>query len=252
MTIPFEEYVDKANKAHSVDELVTVFLETVKRHGYDKMIFCLMSEHKHIGLGPGVGHLQNYPGDWMQYYFEQDFDKIDPVITYSYQKLGSFTWEEMNERLELTPRQKLCLNLGVEAGLYNGVCTPLWGPNRFAGIALASSEKRDACDGNIDIITAYCQHFYIAFQRLHAMRKHNDMSVPNIYLTSREKEILTLVAEGKSDQDIATILRLSAHGIDFHLRNIYKKMGTNSRTYATSKAIVLGLIHPLLNPYIRA
>ena len=168
MAISFEEYVDRINKARSVDELLQVFLETVKQHGYDRMIFCLLSDHKQIGLTAGVGHLRNYPDDWMKYYFEQEFDKLDPVISYCYQKLGTFTWQEMSERLDLTRKQKLCLNLGTEAGLNNGICTPLWGPHRFAGIGLATTEKKDACDANTDIITAYCNHFYIAFQRLHA------------------------------------------------------------------------------------
>jgi DNA-binding CsgD family transcriptional regulator len=251
MTIPFEEYVEKGNAARSVDALLLVFLETVKYHGYDKMIFCLMSDHKQIGLKAGVGHFHNYPDDWMKYYFEQGFDKVDPVISYCYQKLGTFTWQEMSERLDLTRKQKLCFNLGVEAGLNNGVCTPFWGPHRFAGIGLASTEKKDACDGNIDMITAYCNHFYIAFQRLHAKPENPDNPVPNIYLTCREKEVLTLVAEGKADQDIAFLLELSPHGVDFHMRNIYKKMQTNSRVYAASKAIDLGLIRPLLHPYTR-
>ena len=81
-------------------------------------------------------------------------------------------------------------------------------------------------------------------------REYDD-PVPNIYLTPREKEILTIVAEGKSDRGYRVLLKLTPHGVDFHMRNIYKKMQTNSRTYAASKAIDLGLIHPLLHPYIR-
>lgn len=169
MAISFEEYVEKANKARTVDELVQVFLDAVGQHGYDKMIFCLLSDHKKIGLTAGVGHLRNYPADWMQTYFEEHFDEIDPVIAFSYQRIGTFTWKEMCEQLDLTPKQKLCLNLGTEAGLYNGICTPLRGPHRFAGVGLASSEKKDACDGNTDMMTAYCNHFYICFQRLHAL-----------------------------------------------------------------------------------
>jgi DNA-binding CsgD family transcriptional regulator len=251
MAISFEEYVDRMNKARSVDELLQIFLETVGQHGYDKMIFCLLSDHKQIGLSAGVGHLRNYPADWMQYYFEQNFDKYDPVISYTYQQLSTFTWQEMSERLDLTRKQKLCLNLGAEAGLNNGLCTPLRGPHRFAGIGLATTEKKDACDTNLDMITAYCNHFYICFQRLHAPPQNPNLPVPNIYLTSREKEILTMVAEGKSNHEMGLLLKLTADGVNFHMRNIYKKMQTNNRIYAAGKAIELGLIHPLLNPYIR-
>lgn len=251
MVIAFEDYVEKANAAPSVDTLLQVFLETVKHHGYDKMIFCLLTDHKQIGLEAGVGHLRNYPSDWMKYYFEQGFDQLDPVISYCYQKLGTFTWQEMSERLDLNRKQKLCLNLGIEAGLNNGICTPLWGPHRFAGIGLASTEKKDACDGNVDMITAYCNHFYLAFQRLHAKTEKTDNLVPNIFLTPKEKQVLTKVAEGKSDQHIASILKLSLHGVDFHMRTIFNKMEINNRTAAATKALDIGLIRPLLHRHTR-
>lgn len=244
--LPFEQFIDKSNQAKTVDELLDVFLATVKQHGMDKMIFCLLSDHKKIGLEAGVGHLRNYNPDWMEYYFNQGYDQIDPVISYCYQKLGTFTWEEMTQRLKLTPIQKTCLNQGIESGLNNGICTPLWGPHRFAGIGLASSEKKDTFDGRLDLITAYCNHFYIAFQRLHERQKKipANEEVPNIYLTAKEKEILTWVHKGKSDNDIADILNISYSTVRFHLNKTYRKLHANHRILAAAKALSYGLIHP--------
>src|ERR1700722_4930011 len=111
MAISFEDYIDRINKARSGAELLQVFLETVGQHGYDKMIFCLLSDHKQIGLTAGVGHLRNYPADWMKYYFEQEFDKLDPVISYCYQKLGTFTWQELLIGGMLNPPHELSLNM---------------------------------------------------------------------------------------------------------------------------------------------
>lgn len=244
MLVPFEEYIERTNTAQSVDELLQIFLDTVKQHGMDRMIFCLLSDHKKIRLSAGVGHLRNYPKDWMDYYFEQGFDKLDPVISYCYQRLGTFTWKEMAERLNLTRKQKLCLDLGKEAGLNNGICTPLYGPQRFAGIGLASSEKKDTFDGRYDLITAYCNHFYIAFQRLHEKEQDQEQDEKNIYLTPKEREVLLWAARGKSTNDISDILTISEATVNFHLSNIYKKLDANSRILATCKAISLGLIHP--------
>jgi hypothetical protein len=38
--------------------------------------------------------------------------------------------------------------------------------NQTDGIGLASVEKKDAFDGNVDLVSAYCHHFYVAFKRL--------------------------------------------------------------------------------------
>jgi len=218
---------------------VTEFLGTVKKHGLDRMIFCLQTNHDHIDMKPGVGVIQNYPEDWMKHYFEKGYERIDPVITYCQSKMATFTWAEIPERMHMTRAQFQCLNMGIEAGLYNGICTPLWGPNSFAGIGLASAEKVDSFEGNLDLVTAYCNHFYIAFQRLN---RKKDFPERMVYLTWREHEVMRWAAEGKSDGEIATILNLTEDTVDWNFRNIFKKLNANNRTLATSKALSYGLI----------
>lgn len=236
--IPFEEFIEKSNQAKDVDELLTIFLSATKSHGLDKMIFCLLSDHEEIGLKAGVGHLANYQQDWLDYYFSQGFDKIDPVISYCYQKQGSFTWSELAQGMNLSPIQKKCLYGGIEAGLNAGICAPVWGPHRFAGIGLASSEKKDNFDGKIDLITAYCNHFYIVFKKLHQKEKNDN----KIVLSSREREVLLWMSKGKTYDEIGTILSVSEHTVIYHVRNIFRKLHANDRTLAVAKALSFGLI----------
>ena len=241
MLVSFETFVEKANRARTTDELVTEFLGTVKQHGLDRMVFCLQTRHQGIDLKPGFGVLQNYPEDWMKHYVEKDYARIDPVTVYCMNKMETFTWAEIPQRMNMTRQQFQCLNMGIEAGLYNGVCTPLWGPGQFAGVGLASAEKVDSFDGNLDLITAYCNHFYIAFQRLN---RKSDRPEHNIYLTAREKEVLTWAAAGKTDGEIGTILTLSEDTVDSYFRTAFKKLSANTRVMAVSKALSYGLIRP--------
>jgi DNA-binding CsgD family transcriptional regulator len=241
MLVSFETFVEKANKARNTDELVKEFLGTVRQHGLDRMVFCLQTKHQGIDLQPGFGVLQNYPEDWMKHYAEKDYARIDPVTVYCMNKMDTFTWAEIPQRMNLTRQQFQCLNMGIEAGLYNGTCTPLWGPNQFAGIGLASAEKIDSFDGNLDLITAYCNHFYIAFQRLN---RKSDRPEHNIYLTPREQEVLTWAAAGKTDSEIGDILNLSEETVDTYFRTSFKKLNANTRVMAVSKALSYGLIRP--------
>ncbi len=48
-------------------------------------------------------------------------------------------------------------------------------------------------------------------------------------LTKREREIVNLLAEGKSDRDISQILCISPHTVRVHLSNIMKKLGVKNR-----------------------
>jgi DNA-binding CsgD family transcriptional regulator len=61
-------------------------------------------------------------------------------------------------------------------------------------------------------------------------------------LTEREVEVLRLVAEGRSNHDIARALVLSQKTVERHLSNIFTKLGVPSRTAAAAYAHEHGLI----------
>lgn len=61
-------------------------------------------------------------------------------------------------------------------------------------------------------------------------------------LTNREIEVLNLLIEGRSSQELAESLFCSKRTIDFHLANLYHKLGVSNRVQAVRRAMVLGLI----------
>lgn len=61
-------------------------------------------------------------------------------------------------------------------------------------------------------------------------------------LTVREAEVLTLVAEGRSNRDIGRELFLSEATVKSHLVHIFTKLGVGSRTAAVARARELGVI----------
>jgi LuxR family maltose regulon positive regulatory protein len=61
-------------------------------------------------------------------------------------------------------------------------------------------------------------------------------------LTERELEVLRLICEGYSNQDIASELVVTIHTVKTHASNIYGKLGVRSRTQAIAHARDLGLV----------
>jgi len=65
----------------------------------------------------------------------------------------------------------------------------------------------------------------------------------NTELSERELEILKLLATGLSNKEIASQLFLSVNTVKVHLRNIFAKLGVQSRTEATLIAIQRGYVN---------
>ena len=63
-----------------------------------------------------------------------------------------------------------------------------------------------------------------------------------IYLTSREIEVLRLVADGLDNKAIALQLQISKHTVKFHISSIFSKLDVSSRTEAVAFGLRQGLI----------
>jgi LuxR family maltose regulon positive regulatory protein len=64
-------------------------------------------------------------------------------------------------------------------------------------------------------------------------------------LSEREIEVLQLIAEGLTNQEVASRLYLAQSTIKVHTRNIYGKLGVNNRTQAVARARALGILPSL-------
>lgn len=60
-------------------------------------------------------------------------------------------------------------------------------------------------------------------------------------LTEREMQILDQLVSGSSPAKISSLLDISVHTVRFHVKNIYKKLGVNSRPEMMKRAHDLGL-----------
>lgn len=68
------------------------------------------------------------------------------------------------------------------------------------------------------------------------------MTTDSTQISEREREVLQLVATGATNQQIADSLDISVNTVKVHLRNIFGKTGTTSRTEVTVFALRTGLV----------
>ena len=70
----------------------------------------------------------------------------------------------------------------------------------------------------------------------------NTKALNTLGISQREQEVLALLANGQSNQQIADSLFVSINTIKTHIKNLYAKLEVSSRTQAVQKARDLHLI----------
>lgn len=63
-----------------------------------------------------------------------------------------------------------------------------------------------------------------------------------MFVSKREAEILILMSQGLSSQEVSAALKVSIATVETHRKNIIRKLKVNNSTAAVAKAIRLKLI----------
>ena len=101
---------------------------------------------------------------------------------------------------------------------------------------------RGAMHGEAAISPILAGRMLEEFRRLSQGQPHAAIPDDLAVLTLREVDVLSLVAQGRTDKEIAAQLSISLHTVKSHLRNILAKLQVNSRREAAWLARNKGLL----------
>ena len=133
----------------------------------------------------------------------------------------------LREVADLGTRARVALPLRVEADEDLVAVGP--GPRE----PVAVGPGRPGSDAGADIARAIDERVIASLRKGPA----------DIYgLSPREREVLNILAEGRTDRDIAARLFISERTVHVHVRRILSKLGVSSRTEAAGVAIRQGLV----------
>jgi LuxR family transcriptional activator of bioluminescence operon len=187
--------------------------------------------------------ISGYPEQWVDHYFEQSFNSIDPVILYCAQHIIPIQWKNLTTSDE-NGRMRV-MNEARDFGLKTGISMPIHSPHGELGV-LSLALNHDGNEAG-EITTRAMPYVQLIAGHLHeAVRRVSGLvnKVGEYELTAREKECLRWAADGKTSWEIAAVLSTSERTVNFHLNNAMVKLDVNNRQHAVAKAVLLGLIHP--------
>ncbi|MEO0031799.1 MAG: hypothetical protein RIS94_1557 [Pseudomonadota bacterium] len=175
----------------------------------------------HVDLAQSNNHvirLHNYPDHWALDYDSQALGLVDPVHRASYMTAIGFRWSQIPWLLPLTEGDRSILEQGKRQGLSDGFTVPVHVPGEARGscsFATGSGEMPDT----LTLLHAQVAGTYAfeAARRLWLRRGTSPEPLRPV-LTDRQRECVLLLAQGKSDAEIATILGISRDTATAHVR----------------------------------
>ena len=110
--------------------------------------------------------------------------------------------------------------------------------------SVADQDLVEACHAAVRGESFLYPGVLIALVRSYLDRIRRGEALPTTVLTSREDEVVKLIAEGHSSKEIAQRLTISIKTVERHRSNILEKLGMRDRTELTRYAIRVGLVEP--------
>ncbi|MBI3347312.1 MAG: hypothetical protein HY020_08895 [Burkholderiales bacterium] len=154
----------------------------------------------------------------------------------------------------LGPVRDALLAAQFPAVLVHGVSRPQR-PQEIESFFIFAAQDGAALAGHADRLELLTPHIHGAWQRVQAVER--DVGVagaplpPTIRVggvTQREREILSWLREGKSNQQIAEELGISALTVKNHVQKILRKLNASNRAQAVAQAMSLQLLERVQTP----
>ena len=219
------------------DSLAAAFLKAIQTLGFRHFACCSHVDPLHPP--PEAIMMHNYPAGWMRTYSEAKLYEIDPVMKRAESHPLPFFWDSAFQSAPITKSQKIILADAAGYGLTHGYTVPLclsWQPGALRASCSVIPESTPVDPRNYLAIEVMATYLYFFASRTHAPL----LTAAHAELTQRERQCLTLVAQGRGDWTIGRVLGLSESTVHYHIEQLKRRLRVATRMQAVVEAFMTG------------
>lgn len=237
MLVSIDQFLIKSREINSVAELFQSYKELLLALGFNRVCFAVTSNHPTLSSDHELGVIYDSSmSDWVEHYTKSQYLEVDPVHKQGILSPGIQVWSEWAERQELPDSQANIFAAVERFGLYEGLTMSVHGSGgtKTAILMARSAPTNQKLDQkSLDAIELASHQFHKCY--LDLMEHEFDLSA-NV-LSAREEEVLKWMAQGCTKAEVGEKLIMSSHTVDYHMRNILKKLDARNTVAATAIAI---------------
>lgn len=187
-----------------------------------------------------------WPDGWPGRYLRKKYSLIDPTVRYLGHARKGFNWEQTIPAFETDPHAGRMQRMMIDArnhGLEGGYNFPIHGRRGLLGCLSVGGKPVDLSLRDMIEFEALAKAVFWRILEIADPSAHEELSsAVEVSLTQREMEALFYLADGLTSIEIASVLQLSNHTVDWYMNALQAKLNAKNRQHAVAIGFRLGLI----------
>lgn len=228
-----QTFVRDVKGARSLEEIQEMLSHATREFAFDHFA---LAQRNGMQLRNTPIQLTDYPDDWVGLLRSSGFWADDPVLMASQRSVTPFAWADLDDIIDLTPKQQSYMRVAARQGLLNGWTVPIHIPGEATGLCSFVVSSDRALPRHSLPAAQYLACF--AFEAARRLANRNEPPQPR--LTKRQLECVVLAARGKSDWVAGQILGLAPDTVHKYLEQAKARFGVSSRTELVVRALYNG------------
>lgn len=182
-----------------------------------------------------------WPDRWPEIYVRKKYIIVDPTLLYLNHARAGFRWRDTIAAFRSNPHRKRMERMMVDArnnGLEDGYIFPVHARRGLVGNITVGGKAVDLHPAEMGLFDCVAKKLFWKLENVDG----GERTDTQIHLTRREMEALRYLADGMTSNEIARVLSISNHTVDWYMAGIQEKLNAKNRHHVVALSFRLGLI----------
>lgn len=226
------EVIEQLDRVHTANDLMMLLADALGDFGFNAFVLTRLPRPPHAILPHFI--VNGWPAGWTERYGEAGHHRHDPLARHCMTTSEVFGWSEIPPALVANAKAQQVVAEAAAFKLNDGLCVPLHTALGVGGLSLAG-ERVELPPGARHMVKL------LAFQACLAIERLPDQAGPRpARLSTRERDVLSWTALGKTSHEIGVILGISSHTVGEHLRHVRRKLCTTNNAQSVAEGLRSG------------
>lgn len=239
---PMLSHLEALTSATTIEDVWELHVACMAEYGFDRLIYGYTRYRTPYSFGnlDDLLVLSNLPKQYLDRYIEEKMYHNAPMVHWSVENVGACSWGDVHRMLArgtLTEAQREVVEMNRQFGITAGYTVSFDEVSARAKGAIGLIAPEGMGQAEVDAVWQEKGREITLVNKITHMRITSlPFTGSRRALTARQREVLEWVGDGKTVQDIATIMGLTPTTVEKHLRLAREALDVETTAQAVLKA----------------